>query len=198
MDYRRRADDQECGTPQSEPACRGRAGAGYLIKQPDNPSEGDFRLLRREAAFHRFCHEETALSPISTVVPRLVWHDNPETLLVFELIAKATSLWSRLETGAGEQLTVNAARSLGRSLGTFHRILWLSDWKHDTRLARLSRDLPWVLRVHQPVPLLLASVSRANLGMVRILQTEEGLGSHLDLLTEALASRERHPWRHPA
>ncbi len=84
-------------------------GAGYLIKQPDNPSEGDFRLLRREAAFHRFCHEETALSPISTVVPRLVWHDNPETLLVFELIAKATSLWSRLETGAGEQLTVNAA-----------------------------------------------------------------------------------------
>ena len=117
-------------------------------------------------------------------MPRLVWHDNPETLLVFELIAKATSLWSRLETGAGEQLTVNAARSLGRSLGTFHRILCLSDWKDDTRLARLSRDLPWVLRVHEPVPLLLASVSRANLGMVRILQTEEGLGSHLDLLTE--------------
>ena len=74
--------------------------------------------------------------------------------------------------------------ALGRALGTFHRVLCLADWTADARLARLSRDLPWVLRVHQPVPAVLASVSRGNLGIVRILQTEEGLGTHLDRLAE--------------
>ena len=37
----------------------GPGGAGFLIKQPDNPGEGDYYALRREAAFHRFCVEET-------------------------------------------------------------------------------------------------------------------------------------------
>jgi Ser/Thr protein kinase RdoA (MazF antagonist) len=162
----------------------GAKGAGFLIKQPDNPGDGDFHLLQREAAFHRFCLEETAARAISTIVPRLVWSDNPETLLVFELIAEATSLWARLEAGVEERLTVDASRALGRTLGTFHRLLCLNDWKDDTRLARLARGLPWVLRVHQPVPSMLASVSRANLGMMRILQTEEGLGKQLDRLAE--------------
>jgi hypothetical protein len=162
----------------------GARGAGYLIKQPDNPGDGDFHLLRREAAFHRFCLEETAVGPTSAIVPRLVWSDNPETLLVFELITEATSLWSRLETGVEDRLTVDATRTLGRALGTSHRLLCLSDWKDDARLATLSRGLPWVLRVHHPVPSMLATVSRANLGIVRILQTEEGLGKHLDRLAE--------------
>ena len=81
-----------------------------------------------------------------------------------------------------EQLTVDAVRMLGRALGTLHRNLCLSDWQADSRLARLSRDLPWVLRVHYPVPSMLASFSRADLAIVRILQTEDGLGAQLDQL----------------
>ena len=55
---------------------------------------------------------------------------------------------------------------LGRALGTLHRNLCLSDWQADSRLARLSRDLPWVLGVHCPVPSMLASFSRADLAIV--------------------------------
>jgi hypothetical protein len=161
----------------------GPGGAGFLLKQPDNPGEGDYQPLRREAAFYRFCVDETALGPINTFMPRLVLSDDAETLLVFDLIVGATSLWSRLQAGVEEQLTVDAARTLGRALGTLHRILCLSDWQDDPRLARLSRDLPWVLGVHQPVPSSLGSISRANLAIVRILQTEEGLREQFDRLT---------------
>jgi Ser/Thr protein kinase RdoA (MazF antagonist) len=122
------------------------------------------------------------VASISTFVTRLMWSDDPATLLVFELVAKATSLWSIVESGVEERLTVDAARVLGRELGTLHRLLCLVDWNDDPRLAKLSRDLPWVLRVHQPVPSMLASISRANLAIVRILQSEEGLGDHLDRL----------------
>jgi Phosphotransferase enzyme family len=160
----------------------GPGGAGFLIKQPDNPGEGDYHALRREAAFHRFCAQDTALRPISTFVPRLIFSDDAETLLVFDLVVEATSLWSRLQRGVEEQLTVDAARMLGRALGTLHRNLCLSDWQADPRLARLPRHLPWALAVHHPVPSSLASLSRANLAMVRILQTEDGLGEQLDRL----------------
>jgi Phosphotransferase enzyme family len=160
----------------------GPGGTGFLIKQPDNPGEGDHDPLRREAAFHRFCTEETALRAISTFMPRLVSSDNAETLLVFDLIAEATSLWSRLQAGAEEQVTVDAARMLGQALGTLHRNLCLSDWQDDPRLARLQRDLPWVLGVHQPVPSMLADLSRASLAIVGILQKEEGLGEQLERL----------------
>ncbi|MFI5459405.1 MAG: phosphotransferase [Isosphaerales bacterium] len=160
----------------------GPRGAGFLIKQPDNSAEGGFDTLRCEAVFHRFCGEEPAVAPITRILPRLLFSDIAEAVLVFELIADAGSLGSRLDAGNDQGLTVPAARALGHALGTVHRVLSLSDWMQDPRLAGLSRALPWAMLLHKPGPALLASLSAANFQTVRILQTDEGLGDRLDRL----------------
>jgi aminoglycoside phosphotransferase (APT) family kinase protein len=160
----------------------GRGQSGFLIKQPDESVEGSRDTLRCEAAFQQFCREEPALATIMRFVPRLVVADVEPTVLVFEEIRDAKTLVMEIEAAHGGGLTTEAARALGHALATVHRVLSLTTWEQDDRLAWLSRARPWVMRLHKPWPSLLASLNPGTYELLRVLQTEEGLREHFDAL----------------
>jgi hypothetical protein len=162
----------------------GPGGTGLLVKQPDDSVEGSRDTLRCEAAFHRFCREEPALASMTPFLPRLVAADIETPRVIFEVVPDAISLGLKMEAEAGQGLTVAAARALGHSLGTIHRVLSLTAWEQDARLAWLPRARPWVLRLHKPWPALLASLSPATHRMLHVLQTEEGFREQLDRLSQ--------------
>jgi len=160
----------------------GPAGTGFLIKQSDDLTEAGRDTLRCEASFHRFCREEPAVAEMVRSIPRLLFDDAEEAVLVFELVPDAVSLWSRSEVEDSLALAALGARSLGWTLGTLHRVFSPSAWVQDPRLAWLVRALPWVLMIHRPGPAMLADLSAANFQMVRVLQTQDGVSEHLDHL----------------
>jgi aminoglycoside phosphotransferase (APT) family kinase protein len=157
-------------------------GIGLFLKQPDDPAVGGHGTLRREAEFHRFCREEAALAPVARIIPRLIDTLGSDTILVFEWIAGADSLQSRMESPEGREPSVEVARALGRALGTVHRVLGSRDWSRAPRLAGIPRSLPWVMRLHRPWPGMLADASPAHLEMLRILQGQKGFGERIEQL----------------
>jgi hypothetical protein len=158
----------------------GPGGAGFFIKQPDDPAHCAHETLRSEAAFHQFCRAEPGLAEVTQFVPRLIQCDIEQAILVFELIPDAISLWAEQEKLSLNGPSLEVVRSLGEMLGTIHRILRLTSRDQDPRLAWLSRGLPWVMTLHQPSAAILAGLSPATRETLRILQTQEvfraGLG----------------------
>jgi hypothetical protein len=155
-------------------------GRGFLLKQPDDPA--GVETLRRERTFHEFCRCEPAAAPVIPSLPTLVHGRDDPVALVFERIAGAVTLDATWGAEAISGLDVAAARALGWGLGTLHRVFGGMDLGHESRLAWLPRDRPTVLDLHQPGPTLLATVSPANIETLRILQSSEVLGDHLDRL----------------
>ncbi|HKI02260.1 MAG TPA: phosphotransferase [Thermoanaerobaculia bacterium] len=157
-----------------------RDGIGYLIKQPDGPSEGTRHTLWREAGFFDLCHREPALGEVREIVPRLVHFDPQGPLLAFELLERPANLWEHYSASQAAAFPVETARAVGRALGTVHRALQPLLAANDPRLGFLPRGMPWVLRVHKPGPELLSTLSQANYQTLRILQTQERLSENLD------------------
>jgi Phosphotransferase enzyme family len=153
----------------------GPGGAGYLIKQPDDPAVGAHRTLRAEAAFYNFCQGETAVPEMARIAPRLVYCDPEHALLVVELVAGAESLLSYYQALDAQGFPVEASGALGFALGTVHRVFRHPNLLEDPRLAWLERNVPWVLMVHRLGPEVLANLSPANVQMIRIFQSQEGL-----------------------
>lgn len=53
----------------------GPEGRGYLIKQPDHPSNRGPATLRCESSFHKFCRAEPAASTLTPFLPH--WSPMP-------------------------------------------------------------------------------------------------------------------------
>jgi aminoglycoside phosphotransferase (APT) family kinase protein len=161
----------------------GTGGTGFLIKEPvEAAEEGHRDTLWCEAAFHRLCRDEPALATIMRFVPGLVADDLESTVLIFELVSDAETLAMYMEAADAGGLIVDAARALGSTLATVHRIFSLTTWEHDARLAWLPRSIPWVMRLHKPWPSLLANLNPATYQLLRVLQTDEGLWEQFDAL----------------
>ena len=90
-------------------------GAGYFVKQPDDPAEGGHQTLRAEAEFYAFCHETPAAAAMRRIVPRVTYFDRDSALLVLELVADATSLWAYHQARAVQDFPVDAGRAGPRS-----------------------------------------------------------------------------------
>jgi hypothetical protein len=161
----------------------GPAGIGYLLKQPDDPIQGGWGTLRCEAAFLQLCWEDPALGPVARLVPRLHSTDLKECILVFELIAGAVPLRSRLENPERVGATIAAMRSLGRALATVHRTFRRIVEQDDPRLRWLSLSPPWGIGLHRPSVAQVTQLSPAGLAVLRILQTQEGIRDRLHRLS---------------
>jgi Ser/Thr protein kinase RdoA (MazF antagonist) len=150
----------------------GADGGGYLIKQPD-PLEDDAEVtLRNEAAFHRLCLEEPALAVLRGMIPRLVDHDAERAVVVFELVPGAVPLRSSERVLASPTLLAEAGRALGEVLGTLHRTCRPLVAAADPRLSWLTGKPPGVLKIHQPLPRSLESLSPANVEVLKTLQSD--------------------------
>lgn len=166
-----------------------RDGAGYLIKQPDDPSFGGQYSLRCEAMFYAFCRREPAVEALQEVLPRMSYFDPDQSLIALELLPDALALWSYYSQFDAANFPVQAAGVVGRALGIAHRTLRVPGAPDDARLAWLRRDVPWILRVHKPGPELLAGISPANYRILQIIQTQERLSERLDGLGKLWQSR---------
>ena len=97
------------------------SAGGYLIKQPDDPTEGGHYTLRAEAGFYLFCQQEPAAAAMTEVLPRLVSFDPDRSLIALELIPAATPLWQRFSAAGPQAFPFEIGRQLGRALGVVHR-----------------------------------------------------------------------------
>jgi hypothetical protein len=161
------------------------SSGGYLIKQPDDPTQGGHHTLRAEAGFYLFCQQEPAAAAMTEVVPRLVFFDPDRSLLALELLSAATPLWQRFWADGPQAFPFEIGRQVGRALGVVHRTFRDPAILYAPALAWLSPAIPWVMMVHQPSPELLATISPANYQTLRILQAQDQLCESLDRLREA-------------
>ena len=158
---------------------------GYLIKQPDDPTQGGHHTLRAEAGFYLFCQQEPAAAAMAEVLPRLVFFDPDLSLLALELLSAATPLWQRFWAAGPQAFPFEIGRQIGRALGVVHRTFRDPAVLSAPALAWLSPAVPWVMMVHKPSPELLATISPANYQTLRILQTQDQLCESLDRLRGA-------------
>ncbi len=166
---------------------RGPGQAGYLVKQPDGPSDAGEITLLAEADFYEFCQQNSRSGDLlhlpADVIPRLADRVVATSVLVIELVRDAGSLDTflhRAQENDGQVASLSVA--VGRALGMIHRAFRDPALAGDPYLARLPRHIPWVLMAHRPSPWLLASLSPANHQTLRILQSQPGLGEQLDQL----------------
>jgi hypothetical protein len=157
-------------------------GAGFLVKQPDDPTHGGAYTLRCEAAFYSFVNDEPAARELRDLLPRFVYFDPERSLVALELYEDAAPLWRFYSKFEPNAFPAAAAAATGRALGVLHRTLRVPGAGADARLGWLRSDVPWVMQVHKPGPEMLSAISPANYQTLRILQTQENLSQHLDSL----------------
>ena len=160
----------------------GPASTGLFVKQAESTAGSERETLSREAGFLYFCASEPGIDQLRRLVPRLISASVEGTVLVLELISGAASLWSQLETEADPELFIGAARRLGQVLATLHRILSISKWGENARLAWLSQSIPWGMTLHRPAIGLLADLGPANAETLRVVQDEPGFADGLESL----------------
>jgi Phosphotransferase enzyme family len=160
----------------------GPRGAGLLIKQPVDPAERGRETLTSEAKFYQCCQEEPAAGAMAEILPHLVYHDDERCLIALRLIPEAVTLTSYFRWVEEQPFAVALADALGRALASVHRTFRTGTLAQSPGLAWLSREAPWVMAIHRPIPEVLSSLGWANHQLICMLQTQEGLAEHLDSL----------------
>jgi len=144
-------------------------GNSYLLKQ-GRSAEGAATVAREAAVLE----EVTARGEeVKAHLPKLVGYDRGEGLLAMELLRDAEDLRSR-------QLSLEAfpaalGERLGAALGTLHR---------EMRARYPEAPTPWVLSIHRPDTGVFRDASAANLELIGIVQSDEGIGERFDELRE--------------
>ena len=162
-------------------------GASYVIKQPEPDASDAQNTLRREMAFYSFCSKAAAAEPVRALLPRLVYTDSDDVLLVLDLVPRSTQLWRHYETSGPERFPVAAAREVGVALGTLHRTFAAPDLLRDVGTAGLVADPPTPLSLAYPAPDVRSYISPAALEIIQRVQSEDGMLARLD----AIAARWR-------
>jgi Ser/Thr protein kinase RdoA (MazF antagonist) len=80
-------------------------------------------------------------------------------------------------------IEADACRALGNALALIHGAFAASEQPLNPRLDWLPRELPWVFSIHRPAPGLLRNVTRSEIELLRVLQSEAGLSTCLDRLS---------------
>jgi hypothetical protein len=158
-------------------------GQGFVIKQPDTFAEKAQETLSSEARFYDFCHQEEAAQVLLRWLPPLTLRDLDNGLLVLGLIPGARALHvHQLARRTDAGLITGFNKSLGRALGTLHRLFRRPGLADDQGLSWLKVPLPWVFQAHRPALSVLTDLSGAAASVLRIIQSSTDLRSLLDSL----------------
>lgn len=141
-------------------------GTSYLLKQ-GRSADGAATVAREAAVYERLISEGEELR---SCLPDFLGYDADVGVLVLELL-EAEDLRSRhLRL---EEFPAALGEALGTALGTLHR---------ETRAVYPEARPPWVLSIHRPDTGVFRDVSAANLELIKIVQSDDGLGERLDEL----------------
>jgi aminoglycoside phosphotransferase (APT) family kinase protein len=153
-----------------------RHGPSYLVKQPGEGERGTLATLAAEVAFYEQCR---GIDAMRALLPALCASD-PERGLIALTLVDGRPLWGQYAIAPEADFLSHAAAPLGSALGTVHRTFRESadaSWA-----ATLSGAQPWVLGVHKPTPDIFATLSPANLHVLRAIQRSAPIVAGLDLL----------------
>lgn len=159
-----------------------RDGPSYLIKQPGEGERGTLATLRAEAAFYRHCFSGSGLEQMRGILPRFHGCDAERDLLTLELI-EGRPLWDRNADVPPAESLAGCAKELGEAVGTLHRLFREPVSCRATSMSELHADPPWILGVHRPAPEAFASISPANLQVLKMLQQNAPITAGLDRLS---------------
>lgn len=156
-----------------------RDGPSYLIKQPGEGERGTLATLRAEAAFYRHCCHESDLEEMRGILPRFHGCDAPRGLLMLELI-EGRPLWGHHASVPAAEFLAGCAVALGEAVGTLHRLFREPASRRAAWMSALDVAPPWILGVHRPPPEIFASLSPANLQVLKMLQQNASIAAGLD------------------
>jgi hypothetical protein len=155
--------------------------AGLFIKQPDDLMYSSNATLRAEASFY---HQRASLGDrIAPHIPAMVHYEPEIPLLALELLPSHKTL-SDSAASFGLEWLIRASGVLGRRLADLHLGLTEYGNKAPNWTASLGAVGPWALRAHRPPIDLLATLSRAGLQTLEIIQGSNAIERGLDHLSQ--------------
>jgi hypothetical protein len=151
-------------------------GPCYLLKQGAG-RDGKAGVAHEAAAYRLF----ESSSELQRYLPRCVYYDCDESLLVLELIPNSENL--RTYHSRQGSFPTSFAATLGKALSAVHRYGTLA-LERDA-LGRFSGRLPWALFLDQPGLAIFHDISSANLQLIRILQSSTAFRGQMNELRSA-------------
>lgn len=143
-----------------------RKSTGFFIKQIAQPNIEYMQTMAREAACYKLANENHLFRPLRALIPKLCYYDPTNHILIIELLKESETLWEyhqRLGT-----FPLEIARLQGKRLGTYHGKVRVNG--QAAGLENFTRQLPWILSIHETDPMYLNQLSRGNNQLVEILQ----------------------------
>jgi Ser/Thr protein kinase RdoA (MazF antagonist) len=173
--------------------CNFKVGASesevLILKQADPSIPESCRTVDVEAAFYRLCYEHAHFESIRPLLPNLRHIANSDGVIVTEFVPQAVNLYEAVsessENGALEAIGSLVGSALALVHATFRNAL---NHLEPHYLSFLTDEKPWLLRLHKPTPELFATMSRANLDIVRWLQARPHLLRGIDRSANAWQS----------
>ncbi len=136
-----------------------------FIKQPRATDDELIAGLEREALCYQIVQNHPELAALAKLTPDFHEYDSVGRILILELLPQASDLRTGLQQTGEPMLQI--AGSLGTELGLVHAAT-SGSVDQIPELARLTREPPWILGLHEAGDA--RRFSRANLELVRILR----------------------------
>jgi phosphotransferase family enzyme len=155
--------------------------AGLFIKQPDDLMYGSRATLRAEASFYH--HRASLGDRVAPHIPAMVLYEPELPLLALELLPSHKTL-SDFAASFGPESLIPASGVLGRRLADLH--LGLTEYGSNAPnwTASLGAASAWAVQAHRPPIDLLATLSRAGLQTLEIIQGSNAIQRGLDHLSQ--------------
>jgi hypothetical protein len=155
--------------------------AGLFIKQPDDLMYGSRATLRAEGSFYH--HRASLGDRVAPHIPAMVLYEPELPLLALELLPSHRTL-SDFAASFGPECLIRASGVLGRRLADLHLGLTAYGSNAPNWAAALGAASAWAVQAHRPPIDLLATLSRAGLQTLEIIQGSNAIQRGLDHLSQ--------------
>jgi len=150
------------------------AGPSYFLKQGTDPER--IRSIAREAAAYAILQGAPGLD---RYLPRLCAYDPQEAILVLDYVRGAVDL--REYHATHRRFPVTQAKGVGAALAALHGVP-APPCAPAIGAGGLPDQVPWALSVHRPALTMMRDMSRANVQLMKVIQSFPELGGFLDAL----------------
>lgn len=139
---------------------------GFFIKQLGQQTQEYVQSMQREAACYKLANENHHFRALHSLTPRFYFFDPANYILIIELLSDSESLWEHHQRM--RCFPIEVATLQGKRLGAYHRRVRVNGQTEG--LEVFSRQLPWILSIHETNPMYLSQVSRGNSQLIGIIQ----------------------------
>lgn len=143
-----------------------RRSKGFFIKQVGQQTPEYVQSMQREAACYQLANQEGLFRALHSLIPKFHFYDPLDNILVIELLADSETL-VEYHRRIGS-FPVEVAMLQGQRLGAYHGRVRING--QTAGLEIFTRQLPWILSLHETNPMYFGQVSHGNSHLIGILQ----------------------------